>query len=356
MATELLLPLLGDIMTEGTVTSWLQPDGAEVEAGQPLYELESDKVTFTVEAPGRGVLRQLVAAGRTVPVGALVGRLDDGGEVTATPAARRLARELGVDLSTMPAGRRIREDDVRAFQAQSLSPAPAGESLAKPGEGGGQSVPYAGRRKVIGERMLQSRQNAASLTHTTEVRVDAALDMIDGLNREWEGEGVVVTLTRLAVKACAIALRDHPLLNARLEEGSILVSDEVNIGLAVDQDDGLIVAVLDGADKLSLKETSRALRELTQQPRPGQGATFTVTSLAGTVVDAFTPIINPPEAAILGLGRVREVPAFEGTNVVRHRVTTLSLTFDHRILDGAPAARFLGRLTDILERPYLVLA
>jgi pyruvate dehydrogenase E2 component (dihydrolipoamide acetyltransferase) len=366
MPTDLRLPLLGDIMTEGRLVSWLQPDGATVRAGQPLYELETDKVSFTVEAPDGGVLRQVVPAGEVVEVGTVVGRLTEEDPLRpwrATPAAKRLARELGVDLTALGARGRIREADVRAWHAAAGA---AGESVeaaaAVPPAAG--SVSYGGRRRAIGERMVLSQRTAAALTLSSEVRVDAALEMIDGLNQEWAVDGVVVTLTRLVVKACALALREHPLLNSRIEGDRILLQSQVNIGVAVDHEAGLVVPVLPDADRLSLKDVARALRELTQRAETAhltqadvEGGTFTVTSLAASVVDAFTPIVNPPQAAILGLGRVREVPAFdEGPSVVRHRVTTLSLTFDHRVTDGAPASRFLARIAELLQRPYLLVA
>jgi pyruvate dehydrogenase E2 component (dihydrolipoamide acetyltransferase) len=269
--------------------------------------------------------------------------------VAATPAAKRLARELGVDLTALGARGRIREADVRAWHAAA---------------GAAGSVSYGGRRRAIGERMVLSQRTAAALTLSSQVRVDAALEMIDGLNQEWGADGVVVTLTRLVVKACALALREHPLLNSRIEGDRILLQSQVNIGVAVGQETGLVVPVLPDADRLSLKDAARALRELTQRAEAThltqadvEGGTFTVTSLAASVVDAFTPIINPPQAAILGLGRVREVAAFgEGSSVVRHRVTTLSLTFDHRVTDGAPASRFLARIAELLQRPYLLMA
>jgi len=346
--TDLRLPQLGDIMTEGRLTAWLQEDGASVEPGQPLYDLETDKVSFTVEAPAAGVLRQVVPAGEVVPVGTVVGRLVAAGEpaaapaeVSATPAARALARELGVDLATIAVSGRIREADVRAAAATAPD-----------------ALPYTGRRRAIGERMLRSRQTTAALTLATEVRVDAALDLVDELNRAWDDDGVVLTLTRLIVRACAVALREYPVLNARLRDDRIELPGSVDVGLAMDQEAGLVVPVLRGADRLSLRETAAGLRELAERAAGGRltqaeagGATFTVTSLAGTVVDAFTPILDPPQAAILGVGRVREVPAFEGERVVRRRVTTLSLTFDHRIADGAPAARFLGRVAELLGSP-----
>jgi pyruvate dehydrogenase E2 component (dihydrolipoamide acetyltransferase) len=360
VATDLRLPQLGDIMTEGRLTAWLQDDGAAVEAGQPLYDLETDKVSFTVEAPVAGLLRHVVPAGETVPVGTVVGVLAaaneslpprggggpstarrEGSDVAATPAARALARELGVDLTTIAATGRIREADVRAAAAT-----------------GTDSLPYAGRRRAIGERMLRSRQTTAGLTLTSEVEVGAALDLIDELNEAWSGDGVVLTLTRLIVRACAVALGEHPLMNARLGDDRIELPATVDVGLAVDQEAGLVVPVLRGADRLSLRESAAALRELTRRAETGRltqaqagGATFTVTSLAGTVVDAFTPILDPPQAAILGVGRVREVPGFEGERVVRRRVTTLSLTFDHRVADGAPAARFLGRVAELVGSP-----
>jgi len=215
---------------------------------------------------------------------------------------------------------------------------------------------------VIGERMVRSLHAAAQLTLTSEVGVDRALEMIEGLNREWEADGVVLTLTRLVVRACAVALREHPALNARLEDDRIVPGAGVHVGVAMDREDGLVVPVLRDADRLSLREVAGALRDLTRRAEAGRltqaevdGGTFTVTSLASTVVDAFTPIIDPPQAAILGLGRAREVAAFEGPNVVRRRVTTLSLTFDHRVADGAPAARLLGRIAELLDRPYVLV-
>jgi pyruvate dehydrogenase E2 component (dihydrolipoamide acetyltransferase) len=210
--------------------------------------------------------------------------------------------------------------------------------------------------------MRESVSTTASVTLTTEAPVDAALAMVHGLNREWRGEGVVVTLTGLVARACALALKEHPQLNARLEGDQILVASEINVGVALDQDAGLIVPVVRSADRMSLQMVMKTLRELTQKAKEDKlraedvtGGTFTVSSLEGTVVDAFTPIINPPQAAILGLGRVRDVAAFEGSEVVKRQVVTLSLTFDHRVTDGAPAARFLGRVAELLERPYLLM-
>ena len=166
----------------------------------------------------------------------------------------------------------------------------------------------------------------------------------------------------LVVKACALALREHPRLNARLDGSQIVVEPDVNIGVAVDLDEGLMVPVVRGADALSLKQLAAAIAELTRRAQDGAlsvdevtGGTFTVTSLESFAVDAFTPVLNPPQAAILGVGRTREAPVFEGARIERGRVTTLSLTFDHQIADGAPAARFLGRVCELLARPYMLM-
>jgi pyruvate/2-oxoglutarate dehydrogenase complex dihydrolipoamide acyltransferase (E2) component len=264
MAIDLRLPLLGDTMTEGRLVSWLRPDGASVQQGEPLYELETDKVSFTVESPGAGVLRQLAPEGELLEVGALVGRLAGPEpesaphatappEVAATPAARRLARELNVDLAALRAAsgdRRIREDDVRSWHSSApVAAGPADDSLA-----------YTGRRRAIGERMLRSQRSAAALTLTSEVRVDAALELIEGLNREWADDGVLLTLTRVLVGACALALREHPRLNARLEGDRIVLPGSADIGLAVDEEEGLVVPVLRGVDRRSLKDVARVLR------------------------------------------------------------------------------------------------
>lgn len=308
------------------------------------------------------------------------------GMVRISPVARRLADQHGIDVRSLtgsgPDGRIVERDVQRAIEAEMTSterssPAPSSEPtpsgvgarIPPTPEGVGMrditaSLPYTGRRRVIGERMHESLASMAQLTLTSETPVDEATKMLHGLNREWRKDGVVVTLTGLVVKACALALREHPQLNARLDaaEGAIILEPEVNVGVAVSQDAGLIVPVVRNADQLSLKALAIALHEQVSKVREDrlgiadvEGGTFTVTSLDSTVVDAFTPIINPPQAAILGVGRLRDVAAFEGGEVVKRQVTTLSLTFDHRLTDGTPGARFLERVAELLSRPYLLM-
>jgi pyruvate dehydrogenase E2 component (dihydrolipoamide acetyltransferase) len=406
LATTVHLPKVGMTMEEGDLVRWLVADGAAVTRGQPIFAMETEKVNLDVEADGDGVLRQLVAAGARLKPGAVVGCLLAAGEtevpsairdqvgtapdapaaaaaqptatatapepapaerVAATPVARRLAAEHGIDLATVTGsgpGGRIVEADVLGRIAHPAEIAGGGTPppASQPASGVEERSPYVGRRRTIGERMHQSLQGSAQLTLSVEARVDTATQMLHGVNREWRSERVVVTLTALAMRACALALREHPALNARLDGDTIVRLPAAHIGFAVHSDGGLVVPVVHNVDSASLQDVCRAVATLSDRAQSNtlaladiSGATFTVSSLESFEVDAFTPIVNPPQAAILGIGRVREVPTFEGSQVVRAQVTTLSLTFDHRLLDGAPAARFLGRVVELLGRPYMLM-
>jgi pyruvate dehydrogenase E2 component (dihydrolipoamide acetyltransferase) len=366
---ELRLPLLGDVMTEGTLVTWLQSAGAHVQAGEPLYQLETDKVNVTIEAPEAGVLERLVDEGQTVPVGTVVGRLVassngespgvgvedaemragptvgvDDAEVRASPAARRLARQLGVDLSALGATRRIREADVQAYfdaHAPRTAPAPS----------------LTGRRKVIAERMRASLQQTAQLTIAVEVDMTDALRLREQL-QQLLADSAQPTITDLVIRAAVRALRDHPALNATLEHGELRLHDAINVGLAVDADDGLIVPVIRNVESLSLQALAEQTRRLAESARANtlalddlQGGTFTVTTLGALGVDFFTPIINPPQVAILGIGRVFDKLVLHGERPVERQSMYLNLSFDHQVIDGVPAARFLQSVKRALELP-----
>ena len=313
--------------------------------------------------------------------------------VLASPIARRLAAELGIDLGTISGsgpGGRIVEADIRgaSIPAPAASPAPAPAEAppaeaptaaseapaidpasapartpeAAPASEGEALLAYAGRRRAIGQRMLQSLRDSAQLTLSSEVRVDDAVRMAGGLSREWRADRTVVTLTTLVIRAAARALLEHPRLNARLDEGQIVGNDAIHIGFAADADEGLMVPVIRDAASRPLQEVAADFVTLSRKTEANEltladvtDATFTVTSLESTGIDAFTPIINPPQAAILGIGRVRRQPVAGDDGVEVGQVTTLSLTIDHRVNDGAPSARFLGRVAQLLERPYLLM-
>ena len=342
---ELTLPLLGDVMTEGTVAKWLQPDGSSVAQGDPLYEVETDKVTLTVDAPETGVLERVVSEGETVPVGAVVGRLTPRGaspvtdEVRASPAARAAARRLGVDLRKLANGRRLREADVLAH-----APKPGGASVS-------------GRRKVIAERMRRSLAESAQLTVSMEVDMTEALRLREQL-KQLLPEQQRPTITDLVIRASVLALRDHPALNAWLRDGQLEVHEKIHVGVAVDAEDGLIVPVVRGAGEIGLRTLAERTKELSRNAREDRlgvddvsGGTFTVTSLGPLGVDFFTPILNPPQVAILGVGRVFSRVIMDAGQVVDRQFMYLNLSFDHQAVDGAPAARFLQSVKKCLELP-----
>jgi pyruvate dehydrogenase E2 component (dihydrolipoamide acetyltransferase) len=379
MAVKVIMPKLGMAMTEGTVVKWLKPDGARVEKGERIAVVMSKKITYEVEAPASGILRHAAAEKEVKAVGEVIAYIAEPGEVIpelekapvappvaevpveapapkeilATPAAKRLAKEHGVDLSqikgTGPGGR-ITEKDVMAFVEARKAPPPPPRPPAK-------VIPFIGMRQAIAERMTQSLQTMAQVTITTEIDATELVRMREQLKGEFE-----LTYTDMVVKAAAIALKKHPLLNSTLIGDEIHLLDEVHIGVAVALEGGLIVPVVRDADKKSLREIAAETRRLAEGARAGTltvdevtGSTFTVTNLGMYGVDIFTPIINPPEVAILGVGRIVEKPSFQQGQVVPRAMMHLSLTFDHRIVDGAPAAEFLRTVKELLENPYRLL-
>jgi len=285
-----------------------------------------------------------------------------GGRVKASPVAKRLAEENGIDLTTVsgsgPGGRIVKEDVERAIAA-----GPSSTAIALPPLEGG--LAYRGIRRTIGQRMLESIQSMAQLTMTMEVDMTDAVKLRRDLVSAWEDGGPRVTFTDLVIKAAALALRDHPRVNAILAEDAVEVQPQVHVGFAVALDEGLIVPVIRDADTKPLKQLAIESADLAVKAREGglspdelTGGTFNVTSLGMFGVDVFTPIINPPQAAILGVGRISDRPAFvgdSGTDIERRSYLTISLTIDHRILDGAPGAQYMQSVSNYLEHPYLLL-
>lgn len=407
MATEIYLVKVGMTMHEGTVEEWYASDGERVEAGALLYRLETEKVNLDVDAEAAGTVKHVVAAGTTLAPGDVVGYLYADGEaipevlpkptpkrdiavreaaatpgpdapnakaapaapgkrVAASPAARKLAAELGVDVAavagTGPRGRITREDVQRT--AASASPA-AAEPADVPAA---TSIPLRGMRKTIAERMHASLRDSAQLTMEMEVAMDEAVRLRRALVDEWAADGVRVTVTDLVLRATARALRDHPAMNAALAGDAIVRFEPVHLGFAVALDDtapggpGLIVPVVKDAHAMSLRQIASASADLAGRARQGAlavddvaGGTFTVTSLGMFGVDGFTPILNPPQAGILGVGRIYEGVAWVGEHPVKAQRMRLSLTWDHRVLDGAPAAAFLASVRDFLEAPLRLL-
>jgi pyruvate dehydrogenase E2 component (dihydrolipoamide acetyltransferase) len=385
MAIPITVPRLGWSMEQGVFVGWLKADGATVRAGEPLFTLESEKATEDIEGFDDGVLHIPADGprkGGVIAVGAVIGFVLQAGEpipvpskhsaapqqrettaadtrapATAAPArarpvssprARRTAANLGIDWrnakGTGQTGR-IRERDVLAMTATSPDALPA--------------TPVRSMRRVIAERMLTSLRSTAPVTLTTTID---ATNLVNLRNR-WTAASessvdFVPTYTDLFVKLTALALKKHPVLNSRWQDDRIVSPEGIHIGIAVDTDAGLLVPVVRDVPRLSLNELSVQARDLIDRARQRklsagelQGGTFTVTSLGVLGIDAFTPIINYPECAILGVGRIRRCPAVLEDQVVIRDQVTLSLTFDHRITDGVPAARFLQTLSALIENP-----
>jgi len=283
------------------------------------------------------------------------------GMVKAVPAARRLAREMDIPLETVrgtgPAGR-IQSEDVQraAEQLTSLSPLSGRPAVQR-------TIPLTGMRRTIAKRMAASVRHAPQFSLSVDVDMSRALDIVNDL-RQKSGptQSPRVTLTTFLVKACSRALACHPALNASLEEGNILEWAEINIGVAVAVEEGLVVPVIHGADRLGIRDIAQRLADLSARARAGQlrpddvqGGTFTLSNLGMLGIDRFTAILNPPQAGILAVGRVSKRPLVEEDQVVIRPMASFTLTADHRIVDGSLAGSFLVDLQHTVEHPGVML-
>ena len=379
MAEEIAMPRLGWTMEEGTLVEWLKTEGEQVETGEILFTVESDKALNEIETFSSGILCIPPGApqpGDTVPVGTLLGYLLQTGEempterasasgdpaspipVPATlhnqptpaakgnsaisPRARRIANELNISWHHIKGSGqtgRIIERDIRAVTAQ------------PPGSTGH-------IRELIANRLWQSQNETAAVTLTTEADATGLVDLRAGFKASQGTDAP--TYNHMIAKLTALALGEHPALNASWQNGAPHQYESVHLGLAVDTEGGLLVPVIRDADSKSLAQIATEARALalkarrhTLGPDALQGGTFTISNLGMYGIDAFTPIINLPQAAILGLGRIVEKPAVFQGQVVPRALMALSLTFDHRIFDGGPAARFLDRVRTFIEQPNL---
>ena len=398
MAELVTMPKFGLTMKVGTIVKWLVPEGARVEAGWPIVEIMTEKITNQLEAPvGASLLRIVVDKGATVPVGtpiAILGEPDEDiaallascakldslpasttgglapsagrvaaaaspdGRISATPSARKLAEELGVDLSRVAgtgAGGRVTREDV--LTADAVGAVAEGFRTVR------KDIEYSGMRRAIGEHMAMSWTMAPKVTHHSTVDVSELMAFRACLNRGRK-DREKLSVTAILVKAVAIALSKMPEVNATLDGDVIHVWHEINVGVAMALPDGLVVPVVRDADKKGFSDIGREIsvfsRKATRdrlEPDDLTGGTFTVTNIGGYgSVDWFTPIINQPESAILGVGRiVQSVVAVDGSPVVRPTMG-LSLSFDHRVIDGAPAATFLALLMALIANPYAMVA
>ncbi|MEM3623468.1 MAG: dihydrolipoamide acetyltransferase family protein [Candidatus Bathyarchaeia archaeon] len=360
MVTKVVMPKLSLTMKEGTVGKWYKREGESVEKGEPIVEVLSEKATYDLEAPASGILRKIfVEEGVDAEVNAVLAVITAPDEpfseteilqppaeekekhVLASPAAKRLAKEYGIDLAlvkgTGPEGR-IVEEDVKQYIE--------GTSLAKPRVK--EIIPLTGFRKTSAERVSTSFKTAPHSTIVMEVDASQAKEAYEKFH---------VSYTAIIVAAVAKALREHPIINSTLEGDRIKIFEDINLGVAVATEQGLVVPVIHNADGKSLKEIDAAINDLTEKARHGKlakedvsGGTFTITNLGMYGVEFFTPIINPPEAAILGVGRIKEKLVAVDEKICAKPYIMLSLSYDHRIVDGAPAAEFLGKVKEKIEK------
>ncbi len=348
----------------------LAQDGGRVAASPAARRLAEDRgipiAAVTGTGPGGRVTEDDVARYQP-PVGPPPAAAQPGaGEVAASPIARRLAEQLGVDLAqvkgTGPGGR-ITKEDVEAAASPQPSPTVQRGTLATSTDAAAaQVIPIRGVRKVIFERMTASLQTMAQLTLAMEVAMDDAVRLRASLIEEWAAGGIRPSHTDLVIRAVAKALAEHRSFNAEVRADGIHLLPDIHIGMAVSTDAGLMVPVIRHADRFSLKEIAVEARRLAEGARAGRlgpddyaGGAFSVTALGMYGVDFFTPIINPPNVAILGVGRIHDTTAWEGDRPVKRQAMTLSLTWDHRVNDGAPAADFAGAVKALLESPYRLL-
>jgi pyruvate dehydrogenase E2 component (dihydrolipoamide acetyltransferase) len=408
------MPRLSDSMEEGTIVRWLKASGDEVQRGEDLVEIETDKATMTYQADAGGVLEILAQEGATLAIGEAIGRIGDapsappdgngsepvvaevpaptaaatppaaphgatalreapepGGRVKASPVARRLARELGIELGAVdgsgPGGRVVKADvQAAAESTPAAAQAPAEPTPASPADpapvtatakGEARTIEPTRAQGVIARRMAEAKATIPEFTLTAEVDMERAAKERAELKAVSRG-GEIPSYNDMVVKAVALALREFPRANGSYRDGRFELHARVNVGVAVATADALVVPVVFDADGKTLGEIARGTRTLSERARDGSitppelsGATFTVSNLGMYGIDSFTAVINPPQAAILAVGSVAQrAVAREGQVVARHTMS-LTLACDHRILYGAPAAEFLARVRDLLENP-----
>ncbi|MGP8247019.1 MAG: dihydrolipoamide acetyltransferase family protein [Bryobacteraceae bacterium] len=415
--TDVVMPQMGESIVEGTLTKWLKKPGQRVERDEPLFEISTDKVDTEIPSPAAGVVSEvLVEEGKTVGINTVVARIEEGGAAAAAPAAsaaaeppapppvaaappppppaveapapspepagpisplvRKMAREHNIDLTAMKgtgAGGRITKQDVEAFLAHAapapaaapaapapVVPAPAPPSLPPlppPGMAKTRVEPLSAMRIKIAEHMVLSKRTSAHVTTVHRVDMTAVAKVRERSKAAFQANyGLPLTYLPFVTRAAAVALRHFPLLNASLDGNNILYHNEVNIGIAVALENGLIVPVIRNADEKNVLGLQRTIVDLAARARSRQlkpdevmGGTFSITNFGsfGSLVGA--PIINQPQVAILGVGTVDKTPVVVNDAIAIRSICHLSLSFDHRLIDGALADQFMSKIKSVLE-------
>ena len=434
MATTIEMPQMGFDMREGTIVRWRKNEGDDVTRGEVIAEIQTDKAVVDMEAYVGGVIGKIVVAeGQTVPVGSPIVIIVEPGEevpvleesgssslsdtlisnqvgdeltdlsgyemkeetltqgsdrirVKASPLARKMAREIGLDLASIrgtgPGGRIVKEDILQAGEAQGLPPTKAISPLVKSGpneveipvnivpeeiteitvtNASETEVVLSKMRLAIGARTSQSVREAPHYYVTTEIDMGQAWETRKQLNQSL-GEDARVSLNDMVIRACIKAIKRFPIFNSSIRGNQLIVHPHVNIGIAIDMDDGLIIASVPDCENRDLVDLAKATKDVVSRAQNGKltdkeytGATFTVSNMGMLGVDSFTAIINPPNSAVLAVGAVVEKPVVKNGDVVVARMMKVTVSSDHRVIDGADTARFAQEIRRLLERPLLLL-
>ena len=408
MSVEVVMPKLGMAMKEGTVSIWNKQVGDQVGKGEPIASVSSEKIEIDVESPAEGKLLEIaVPEGEGVPPGAVICYIGKPGEkiapvsasvqtqepkgdaespvketpekskpvknggdrVKISPVARKMAEAGGINISeiqgTGPGGRITKEDVQEALKKSREVKAEEKErdKTALESAEQAQEMKVSGIRKVIAGRMHDSLQQTAQLTMNMKVDVTELIALqkqtAETVQNRYENK---LTMTDFIARAVVLSLQQHPQMNSAYVNETIHLFQHVHLGMAVAIDKGLVVPVIRHSEKCSIIELSSSIKTLAKKAREGQlssdemqGSTFTISNLGSYGVEHFTPILNPPESGILGVGAVYDIPVFKGETIVKRSILPLSLTFDHRVLDGAPSAAFLQTVKQFLEEPVTML-
>lgn len=402
MATTIIMPQGGQDITEGTVVNWLKKEGEAVTKGEVICEVETEKAVFEVQAPADGTLLRIIAKeGEKVPIFSVIGvignleedvsqfiaeeekeekTLDLAGirkrlgkedhartdRIKASGRAKKIAEERGVDLSevqgTGPSGRIVEKDVLNYAKQLETRPEPVQPSVMARRDIGGKGVPMSKMRRVIARRMQQSKQTVPHFYVTVSVDMTDAVKFRDGFNDRLEaGDDRKISVNDMITKAAALALEEFYQVNCMLQDENIIYLNDINIGIAVALDEGLIVPVLSGADRLSLKEIAQKTGEIVSLAKAGKQASlapggFTITNMGMFSVENFVAIINPPESAILSVGSIEKKVVVGDDSTLRIRdMMGMTLSVDHRVVDGALAAQFVNKIKYHLQNPKTLL-
>ncbi|YCI79418.1 2-oxo acid dehydrogenase subunit E2 [Bacillus sp. R1-10] len=404
MAVEVVMPKLGMAMKEGTVSLWSKAVGDPVQKGEAIASINSEKIEMDIESPAEGtILNITVQEGQGVPPGTVICHIGDpnekikidesvavetqlkideqekpktkesptfpmGDRLMITPVARKMAQAANLDIEkiqgTGPGGRITKEDVQKVIEKRESIPVIT-ERIVPPQSAleNQQQIPVKGMRNIIAKRMKESLQSSAQLTLTMKVDVtDLVILQKQATETLQKHDSTKLTITDFVAKAVVLSLQEHPKMNSAYIEDNIILYEHIHLGLAVALENGLVVPVIRNAENCTLRQLSNKGKELARCARDGQlpiedmqGSTFTISNLGAFGVEHFTPILNTPETGILGIGSAYDTPLYIGEELERRTILPLSLTFDHRVLDGAPAAAFLQTLKRYLEEPITVI-